>query len=315
MFTHFEDLPNELFIYLFTNYFHGVQLYNIFYGLNIRLNYLLKSLNKIHLRLENSTDDQCIDLFSTNIISLFINSQHKSIHFIPLLINICAITLIDPTIIQIMNLLEISKHLQYISIRWSNLNEINLMSVRIFYELIFSANASNNLRSCRLYLPESHSYYLEPKHCTLPLLHTIYVQISQPLADFRRILRLCPNLHRLEIELIDFTDEIMILCNYQEHIHIRRFHIHNLTSLNVFNIYIGYLPNVENLYISMNIPLDTLEFFKQLSQSIHRIDRLKEFHCRLSTKFRTCNDDKLEIFKEFNPFFAQIHLEYEDYVQ
>src|SRR5690349_181060 len=113
MLTCLEDLPNELFFHIFSIYFDGVQLYKIFFGLNSRFNYLLKSLNNIYLRLEDSNDDKCLNFFSTNIISLYIGSKHKSIHFIPLLINIRSITLVDPTIIQIIYLLEISQNLKY----------------------------------------------------------------------------------------------------------------------------------------------------------------------------------------------------------
>jgi hypothetical protein len=163
MYTCLEDLPNELFLDMFCLYFDGVQLYKIFFGLNSRFNYLLKSLNNISLHLEDSNDDKSLNLFSKKVVSLYLSSKHKSIKFIPLLINIRSITLVDPTVIQIMNLLEISENLEHISILWSNSYSINLISARAFYELIFSASSSKIIRSCRFYLPECHKLYLEPK--------------------------------------------------------------------------------------------------------------------------------------------------------
>ncbi|CAF1659893.1 unnamed protein product, partial [Rotaria magnacalcarata] len=161
----FEEIPNELILYIFCTYFDGVQLHKNFFGLNSRFDTLIKSINNIHLRLEYQDDDNSLDLFSSKATSLYIGSKHRSIHFIPFLINVRSITLVDPTIIQIMNLLEIGKTLERISIIWSNPYLINEMSARSFYELIFSASSSENLRSCRFYLPKSHCLYLEPKQC------------------------------------------------------------------------------------------------------------------------------------------------------
>ncbi|CAF3618350.1 unnamed protein product [Adineta steineri] len=312
MSTRLEDLPNELFVHLFSNYFHGVELYKLFSGLNIRFNNLLKLLNNIYIRLENSNDDQCLNFFSQKIHSLYIDSQHKSIHFLPLLINIRSITLVDPTIIQIINLLEISSNVERICIQWSNPYLINLISARSFYELIFSASSLENLRSCRLYLPENHSFYFEPKHCTLPLLHTIYVQITIPLADFRRIIRLCPNLIRLEIEIIDnghSNNETIILLNHCEHRNIRQFHVYNLLSLDILEIYIDYFSKLTKLYISMKLTSYPLDVFKQISNLIHRIYHLKQFHFRFSTHCWNIGYQQLQILKQLNPFFENIHIE------
>ncbi|CAF1581601.1 unnamed protein product [Adineta ricciae] len=315
MSTRLEDLPNELFLQLFSTYFDGAQLYKIFYGLNIRLNSILRSLEHIHVRLENSDDDPCLNLFTSKIISLFINAKHKSIRFIPLLTNIQAITLVNPTVVQIINLLQIGRNLHHVSIQWSNPYKPDLMSIRSFYELIFSANASQSLRSCRFYLPESHSLYLEPRHCTLPLLRTIYVQVNYPLGDFRRIIRLCPNLTRFEMEIIDngySNEETIIICSHLDHIHLRRFYIHNLLSLDILDIYIEYLPNLEYLYISMKLPSHPVDVFKHISSLIHRFTHLKQFQFRLSTDFWNLDHQQLEMLKQLNPFFAHIHIEMDD---
>jgi hypothetical protein len=315
MSTRLEDLPNELFFQIFSVYFDGVQLYKIFFGLNSRFNCLLKSLNNIYLRLEDSNDNQSINLFSTKVISLYIGSKHQSIKFLPLLINIRSITLVDPTIIQILNLLEISHHLEHISILWSNPYSVNLISVRSFYELIFSASSSESLRSCRFYLPENHSAYFEPKHISFSFLRSIYVQISIPLADFRRLIHLCPHLIRFEIEIIDNSysnEETIIVFNYHEHVNIRRFHIYNLLSLDIFHIYIEHLPNLENLYISMTFPSHPIDVFQQLSQIIYRINHLKNFHFRFSTDFCNLDQQQLEKLKQINPFFENISIQNED---
>ena len=239
----------------------------------------------------------------------------KVFNFPPLLVNIRSITLVDPTILQIMNLLEISQTLEHISTLWLNPYSINLISVRAFYELIFCASASETLRSCRLYLPQNHSLYLEPKHCSLPLLHSIYVQISIPLADFRRIIRLCPNLIRLEIEMIDNSyskEETIIFLNHHEHLLIRRLCVYNLLSIDVFDMYMGHLPNLEKLYLSMKFVSYPLDLFKQLSNIIDRIDHLKEFHFRFSTNSCHLSDQQLEILKQLNPIFVNISIRNED---
>ena len=315
MCTHFEDLPNELFLELFRTYFDGVQLYKSFFGLNYRFDSLLKSLNNIYLRLQYSDDDQTFNLFSTKIISLYIHSQHKTIKFLPFLVNVRSITLVHPGIIQIRNLLEIGKRLEYISILWSNPDEIDIISVRLFYELIFCASSSKNLRSCRFYLPQSHSLYIEPRSCSLPLLHSIYVQITIPIGDFRRILRLCPNLIRCEIEIVDnigHNEERIIVLSHNEHINIRRFHISNLLSLDIFDIYIGYLPKLENLYISMKFNLFPMDLFKQLSNLIHRIDYLKNFHFHFSTDSWNLGQKQLETLQLINPFFQNLSIKYQN---
>jgi hypothetical protein len=315
MSTHLEDLPNELFFDMFSTYFDGVQLYKSFVGLNFRFNSILKSLKNIYLRLEHSNDDKSLNFFSKQVISLYIDSKHKSINFVQFVVNIRSLTLVDPTILQIMNLLEISEHLEHISILWLNPHSINLISVRAFYELIFCASSCESLRSCRLYLPESHSLYLEPKYCSLPLLHSIYVQLSIPLSDFRRIIGLCPNLVRLEIEIVDngySNEEIILVLTDHEHIHIRRFHIYNLFSFDIFDIYIKHLPNLENLYISMNFSSHPLDLFKQLSNLIDRIDHLKEFHFRFSTVFCNFDHQELEKLKELNSFFGNILIKNEN---
>lgn len=315
MLTYFEDLPNEIILYLFSTYFNGVELFNTFFKLNSRIDYLIKSLNNIHLHLERHDDDKSFDLFSTKIISLYIGSKHKSVNFIPLLINVRSITVVDPTIIQIMNLSTIGKNLEHISIIWSNPCLVDLMSIRLFYELIFSASSSENLLSCRFYLPKSHSSYLEPKHCTLSLLHSIYVQICIPSVDFRRIIRLCPNLIRLEIEIMDDIDsnedKILILSHYQ-HLKIQKFYIYNLLSLDIFDILLMYLPNLEYLYVSMKFSSHPIDIFEQLSPIIHRIYHLKEFHFRFTTDSWNLGQHQLEKIKQINPFFSNIFIQYEN---
>ncbi|CAF4596047.1 unnamed protein product [Rotaria socialis] len=249
----FEEIPNELILYIFCTYFDGIQLYKNFFELNSRFNTLIKSINNIHLRLEYQDNDKSLDLFSSKAISLYIA---------------------DPTIIQIVNLLKIGKTIEHISIIWSNPYLINEMSARSFHELIFSANSSENLRSCRFYLPKSHCLYLEPKQCILPLLHSIYVQISIPSVDCRRTIRLCPNLVRLEIEIIDNIDnqeERITVVSHCQHANIRRFHIYNLLSLDVFDILMGYLPNLANLYISMRLSSHPMDVFEQLSNYFQRM--------------------------------------------
>ncbi|CAF0858462.1 unnamed protein product [Rotaria sordida] len=315
MHTHFEELPNELILHIFSTYFDGVQLYKSFFGLNSRYDHLIKSINNIHLRLEYQDDDKSLYLFSTKVISIYIGQKHRSINFIPLLINVRSVTLVDPTIIQIINLLDIGKNLEHASIIWSNPYLINSMSARSFYELIFSASSCESLRSCRLYLPKSHSLYLEPKHCTLLLLCSIYVQLSIPSVDFRRIIRLCPNLIRLEIEIIDDTDsneeKIIVLSHYQ-HVNIRRFHIYNLLSLDIFDILMVYIPNIENIYISMKFPSHPIDVFEHLSSIINRIEHLKEFHFHFTTDFWNLGQHQLETIKQMNPFFSNILIQNDD---
>jgi hypothetical protein len=156
---------------------------------------------------------------------------------------------------------------------------------------------------------------LEPKYCSLPLLHSIYVQLSIPLADFRRIIRLCPNLVRLEIEIVDngySNEEIILVLSPDEHIHIRRFHIYNLLSFDIFDIYIEHLPNLENLYISMNFTAYPWDVFRQFSNLIDRINHLKEFHFRFSTFFCNFDHQQLERLKQLNPFFVNILIENEN---
>lgn len=311
----FEELPNEIILHIFSTYFNGVELYKFFFGLKSRFDDLIKSLDKIHLHLESKDDDKSIELFCKNVISLYIGPKHKSVKFIPYLINIRSITLVDPTIVQIMNLMEIGKTLEYASIIWSNPYLINAISARSFYEFIFSANSSENLRSCRLYLPKSHSLYLEPKNCLLTLLRSVYVQISIPSVDFRRIIRLCPNIIRLEIEIIDDNDsneERIIVLNHYQHGNIRRFHIYNLLSLDILDIFMGYLPNLEHLYVSMRISSHPINVFEQLSNIIHRIDRLKKFNFRFTTDFWNLGKHQLERLKHINPFFSNISIETQD---
>jgi hypothetical protein len=315
MLTRFEHLPNELFFDIFSVYFDGVQLYKSFFGLNSRFDSLLKSLNNVSLHLKDSNDDKSINLFSTNVVSLYISSIHKSIKFIPLLVNVRSITFVDPSVIQIMNLLEISHNLEHISIIWSNPYLVNLISARAFYELIFSGSSSENIRSCRFYLPESHSLYIEPKTISFPLLHSIYVQITNPMADFRRLVNLCPNLIRFEIEIIDnenSNEERIVFFNHYENINIRRFHIYNLLSIDIFDIYIEHLPNLEYLYISMKFPSYPLDVFEQISQIIHRINHLKNFYFRFSTDFWSLGQQQFEKLKQINHFFEKMSIKNQD---
>ncbi|CAF2863760.1 unnamed protein product [Rotaria sp. Silwood2] len=173
------------------------------------------------------------------------------------------------------------KNLQHVSILWSNPYLINSMSARSFYELIFSASSSESLCSCGYYLPKSHSSYIEPKRCQLSLLL------------------------RLEIEIIDDIDnneEKIIVLSHCQHLHIRRFHIYNLLSLDIFDILMGYLPNLEKLYISMKFSSHPIDIFEQCSSIIHRIDRLKELHFRLTTDFWNIGQHQFEKLKHINPF-------------
>jgi len=214
-----------------------------------------------------------------------------------------------------MNLLEISENLEHISILWSNSYSINLISARAFYELIFSASSSKTIRSCRFYLPECHKLYLEPKQISFPLLHSIYIQITIPLDDFRRLINLCPNLIRLEIEIINkesINEEIIPLYSHNEHINIRRFHIYNLLSIDILDIYIEHLPNIEYLFLSMKSSCYPMDIFEQLSKIINRINHFKKFSFRFSTDIWNFDQQQLEKLKQLNHFFGKISIKKQD---
>lgn len=315
MSTCLEDLPNELFLHLFATYFDGGQSYRTFFSLNARLDRLLKSLDRIHLRLDNTDDDRALELFATKAISVHIGPAHRSVKFSSALKHVRSVTLVDPSVVQIMYLLQIGQHLEHAHVIWSNPHVIDLVSARAFYELIFSAGAVESLRSCRLFLPPGHSSYLEPKHCTLPQLYSLYAQISVPMADFRRLLRLCPNLSRLELEIVDdgySNSETLIFVGHLEHEHIRQFHVHNLLSLDVLDIYLGSLSRVEQLYISTKLPAHPLDVFKQLARVIHRLNRLRTFRFRVATGGWNLGHQRLELVRNLHPFFAHTRVESDD---
>ena len=281
MFTRFEQLPNELILHVF-NYFDIRNLYTSFWGINSRLNNVLRLLNNLAFIYDANDPFLYFDIFASQINRLKINtsqsidfSQFSNLKFLELLrANDFQLDQIRSDLMPKLTNLSISTSthitLPYRLIRdiFSNefplLEHANLNRLDTFPNSFYSQSFS--LRSLQI-------------TCTNPNI------ISQ-------ILLTCPNLSKFNITFFGYNQHILPpkSASY-DHI-LEEFSLydpHHRLTVETIQVLFLYIPNVKILYLNFLCRIPFINFLDNLLNHLKSLDR---FECEI---FESPNNEMIDI--------------------
>jgi len=267
-----QSLPNEIFIDLY-EYFDAQELFQSFYNLNSRFNFLLRSLSNlsIHFRSSNTNSLNHKMIFSSQIHTLNIYSQHniKLNQFF----NLRSLIIWFPTDEQILQInTESFPYIEYLCVSFTAAKP----SICSLYQKIFS-NGFPSLKSCYLC---GHQSVIDTTRWSqspnLQYLHTSSTDSS--------ILNACPKLYSLILDLPTFED---IPTRFKPHYNLKRLEL-ILASItwsndeNHLKILFSSLPNIERFCFhktfSITNSIDILLNYDWLSTVLTRcLPLLKRF--------------------------------------
>lgn len=277
-----ESLPNEILLDLY-EYFDIRELYQSFYNLNHRFNFLLQSLSHLSLYYQTPNDNYSIDfnmIFSSRVYTINIYSQNNL--ELKQFYNLHRLIIWFPTDEQIIQInTESFPYLEYLSVSFT----ITKSSICSLYQKIFS-NGFPLLKSCFLSGCESPTN-------TTQWIQSPNLRYLNTTSNYPSILAACPNLYSLNLKLTKLYDISFCL---KPHFHLKRLRL-ILTSI----IWLENEKNFENLFLS--IPTIEQFFFHKLFSITNSIDLLYNYDW-LS---RILND-YLPLLKEFTYHLYIINL-------
>ncbi|CAF0742918.1 unnamed protein product [Adineta ricciae] len=259
-----ESLPNEVFIGIF-QFLHPSHLFQAFYNLNCRFNYLLQSLSWLTLNLTTNSysNDESFPFIRILIINRAINIDFNQF------LHIRSLILRYPTdkLLSQLNHLTFPQlqHLYINHMHISVLNHIPNLCQKTF------SNGFPNLQSCHLFewgtLVKTFTWTLSP------LLHTVKVG-KIDLAIYKSILTSCPNLSFLQLATLTSANTSTQIIPHQK---LKRLIIRSTPFIqpwkdNDIDCCLSYAPNLE--YFSVH---QTDMFLKQKCDWLASIIR-----CRLA---------------------------------
>ncbi|CAF1069727.1 unnamed protein product [Rotaria sordida] len=186
-----EIFPDELFYELF-EYIPLNDLYRIFFGLNKRINIILKNLSNLFAEWTTHNDDKIIDIFSTSISRLVIwRGGYLNLNRF---IKLRSLKLALPTIEQ-CNEIQSSLILEHLHIE----STINKRKISEQLSLLFLTNSFPRLRTCQIDEIQFDKNIFHIK----PTLLSLITYTQNP----GRLLSLCSNLKYLRLNLKDNINE------------------------------------------------------------------------------------------------------------
>jgi len=197
-----EMFPDELFFELF-EYIPINDLYRTFFGLNKRINHILKNLSNLFAEWTTNSDDRIIDIFSSCISRLVIwRGGYLNLNRFN---KLRSLKLALPTIEQ-CNEIQVSSTLEHLHIESS----INSNTITDQLSILLLTNAFPRLRTCRI---DEITLDKENFH-QIPTLYSLITRTQYP----GRLLSLCPMLIHLRLNLKENINENFLL---NQHLNLR----------------------------------------------------------------------------------------------
>jgi hypothetical protein len=297
--TKLEYFPNEVLLDLF-EFMDIRDLFYGFWGLNKRIDFLIRSLRNLSLNLERD-ESRLILLFSNQIHRLIVNTwQDIDLRQFPYLHSLILHQITGNQLRQIRH--EFMPFLVYLST--SSIPEFSLMpqlAQRIF---------SNEMPSIRhVDLGQVHVPYLR-SWSQSPSLYSVSVHCANPtLIVF--ILASSPNLSYLHVHFL--LDTISIFQNSPSIMNhpLQQFILsdpyHKLSFNHIYTL-LTFIPNVNKIQLNFLCKVPFIHFAQSL---VNRLRYLNQFKCNIDD----ASDDKLtdiEIIRQIHPCFYRIQCSMND---
>jgi len=293
MFTLFEHLPNELLLDVF-EYIDTQDLYQGFWGLNIRFDNILRSLKNLSLFIEKN-DPLLIAIFASQIVRLEVNTWHEI--DLSQFSNLKSLKLCRTTRNQVTKIRpDILPNLVYLSLSLA----FDFWSSAQLAQDVFS-NGFPSLRHAelgRVDIPYTRSWSLSPH------LHSVCVCSSDPII-VPLTLAACPRLRSLQVQIFGDNHRIDLPSLRLKH-PLKRFTFadsYGVLSLKDINLILAYVPNVECIQLT----LFEMSFTRLAHTLIHRLHRLNRFDCYINEppdSDEHIND--IDTIRAMHPCFARI---------
>ncbi len=293
--TILEQLPNELFLYLFT-YLNIDHLYNAFWGLNIRMNSLFQSYESLCLTFDDKTDRLLMKSYAPYITRLIIDTSIEC--DLTQFTNLQTLILCDG---NLENLEQIQPH---------TLPNLTRLSFLLGSKFIPSSELTNNIFSNKF--PSLHHANLGQINdldgytwSTSPSLRFVSIRSDKPLI-VSCILASCPNLDHLQLHVFN---EICIdaVSSPPSNHPLRRFTLWSdsieLTATDIGTLLVN-TPNVQYFYLQT---ISVEPFIDLANVLIDRLNHLSRFDCHVKEMMtKETRIDELAIVHQLHPSFNRI---------
>lgn len=223
-----EILPDELFFELF-EYIPINDLYRTFFGLNQRINNILKNLSNLFAEWTTNSDDRIIDIFSSCISRLVIwRGGYLNLNRFT---KLRSLKLALPTIEQ-CNEIQPSLTLENLHID-SSVNS-NIITEQL--SMLFLTNAFPCLRTCRI----DEIQFDKENFSKIPTLYSLITRTQYP----SKLFSLCPMLIHLRLYLKENINE-----NFLLNLHLNLRHL----ELGIYSVEINLLTIERILSLTPNL--------------------------------------------------------------
>ncbi|CAK9188736.1 unnamed protein product [Sphagnum troendelagicum] len=298
MFTKFEHLSNDVLLDIF-DYVDIGDLYHGFWGLNSRLNNVMRSLNNLSLvvpSLDFSKDyESVIPVFGRQIKRLAIKCR-----YIP---DLKQCPNLHTLILRNASHQHIDKILpEYVP---------NLVSLKIssLYELLTLDELIYNILSNRFPFLRHGDFNIWNVRQVLPWSQSLSLRslciVNQDLSFVPVILNSCPHLDYLKVSVMIDTRTIPVSSTPNRH-PLKRFilrSVGNTLSLDTVQILFGYMLNVEYVFLNFDC---TVPFFNFTSDLATRLHHLRRFDCQILECLDANQNDDIAAIRQIHPCFNRI---------
>ena len=297
-----EIFPNELFIELF-EYLSPSELYQMFYNLNSRFNSMIKSLQHLHLILQEDWDtNERISPFFASQISILTIKHDEFIDFSSYS-NLQSLKLSMPTITQCNaiqpSLLPKLKHL-FISNLFFTDNSEQLC------RLIFSSSFSH-LQTCRIDRITFNRHY---SYLSLSLRQLTISPCTWKTNLYQQIFQACPNLTHLRIIRLRNVSFKFLTNHFSLHTSLRYLSMHFYSIGNDWYHHIHWLlthvPNLESFILRIEQNETNIEFPLDLLAKL--LIRYLPFLINLKIKISLNKflSKELNLIEQLHPLFINV---------
>jgi hypothetical protein len=295
MITCFEDLCNELLLYIF-DYINPRQLYDTIWNLNSRLNDLLASVTHLQLIVDGEENEEIIALLAPHIGLLQINTWDEidlnGFH------NLHSLILSRPSPLQLKQIrVDTMPKLTYLSLFpnvyfTSPRQLIDDAFLNRFSFLHWARLGHIDLSDSRYRSVQSHSL----RHLHISCFHTTMIPF---------ILASCPNLESLHVDILQYGDKTTIpspiIDNHPLQKFVLRDYCLSILHQDIHTI-ITYIPNTRKIELKFNCNARFISLVRHLSDSL---SHLRRFNCDI-TEFPIDSATNLTAIQQIHPCFCRI---------
>ena len=292
----FEQLPNELFLNIF-NYLNVDHLYNAFWRLNARFNYLFQSYENLCLVLRQETDQLSIERYARFITRLVIDTPNKcDLTQFP---NLQSLVLCDS---NSNHLLQIQPHIV------PKLSHLSFLLGTYFTPSTELVNHvfSNGFPFLRYTSLSRVNDLSAMTWSTSPALRFVSIRSSEPLI-VSCILASCPNLDHLQLHVCDKISSDTVSSSPPDNHPLRWFTLWSdsleLSSTEI-NVLLSNTPNVQRFYLQTVYNAPFISLAKNL---VNQLSYLSRFDCYIKQMIsKSSRIDELTAIQQLHPSFSRI---------